>query len=116
MSKTIHRNFAIEACYGIPIHYDNWYEHVAVDLTEEQFERYCETLKHWRTTDEWNNWNKDNGEDFFIKRDLSDIYEMVMKKVIEQAPNLWDDRIMNYIDQLNIITADEIYFKVLEEE
>lgn len=41
---------------------------------------------------------------------------MVMKKVIEQAPNIWDDKIMNYIDQLNIITADEIYFKVLEEE
>ena len=75
-------DFTIEACNGIPIHYDNWYEHVAVDLTEEQFERYCVTLKYWRTTDEWNNWNTDNGEDFFIKRDLPDIYEMVMKKVI----------------------------------
>ena len=46
-------NFALEACYGIPIHYDNWYEHITVDLTEEQFERYCKTLKRWRTTDEW---------------------------------------------------------------
>lgn len=116
MNKTISCNFALEACYGIPIHYDNWYEHIAVDLTEEQFERYCETLKHWRMTDEWKNWNSDNGEDFFIKRDLPDIYDMVMKKVIEQAPKIWDERIMNYIDQLNLITADEIYFKVLEEE
>ena len=109
-------HFAIEARYGIPIRFDNWYEHIAVDLTEEQFERYCETLKYWRTTDEWNQWNEENGEDFFIKRDLPDIYDLVMKKIIEHAPKIWDERIMNYIDQLNIFTADEIYNKVLEEE
>lgn len=60
--------------------------------------------------------NSDNGEDFFIKRDLPDIYDKVMKKVTEQVPKIWDERIMNYIDQINLITADEIYFKVLEEE
>lgn len=39
-----------------------------------------------------------------------------MKKVIERAPKIWDDRIMNYIDQLNIYTAEEISNKVYKEE
>lgn len=109
MSKIIRCNFGLEACPGIPIHYDNWWEHVAVDLTEEQFARYCDTLKHWQSTDEWKNKNDEDGDDFFIKRDLPDIYDMIMKAVMAQAPKIWDDRILDYIDQLNIITADEIY-------
>lgn len=109
MSKIIRCNFGLEACFGIPIHYDNWCEHVAVDLTEEQFTRYCDTLKRWQSTDEWKNRNDEDGDDFFIKRDLPDIYDMIMKAVITQAPKIWDDRILDYIDQLNIITADEIY-------
>ena len=63
-------NFAVEACFGIPIHYENWYEHMSVCLSDEQFERYCKQLKLWRTTDEWKKWNNENGEDFFIHRDL----------------------------------------------
>ena len=102
-------NFAVEAVFGIPIDYENWYEHMAVELSDEQFCRYCETLKHWITTDEWKNWDSENGEDFFIKRDLPDIYALIWEQLVEQAPKIWDERVVNYLDQVNIYTADEIW-------
>ena len=39
-----------------------------VELTDEQFDRYCEALRRWKATDEWKNWNDENGHDYFIKR------------------------------------------------
>lgn len=44
-------SFAVEAFFGIPVDYDNWYEHIEVELTDEQFTRYCETLKRWESTE-----------------------------------------------------------------
>ena len=107
-------NFAVEAVFGIPIDYENWYEHMAVELSDEQFCRYCETLKHWITTDEGKNWDSENGEDFFIKRDLPDIYALIWEQLVEQAPKIWDERVVNYLDQVNIYTADEIWDAVRE--
>ena len=101
--------FAVEAFFGIPVDYDNWYEHIEVELTDEQFTRYCETLKRWESTEEWAKWDRENGEDFFIKRDLPDIYALVWAKLEEQAPKIWDERIVDYLDQINIYTADEIW-------
>lgn len=45
--------FAVEAFFGIPIDYDNWYENLDVDLTDELFYHYCLTLIQWLATDEW---------------------------------------------------------------
>ena len=107
-------HFPLEALLGIPIDYENWHEDLTIELTDEQFYRYCETFKHWISTDEWKNWNDENGHDFFIKRDLPDIYALVWEKLVEQAPKIWDERIVNYLDQVNIYTADEIWEVVCE--
>jgi hypothetical protein len=101
--------FAIEAVFGIPIYYDNWYEDLDVELTDEQFNRYCQTLKQWTATDEWKEWNSENGEDYFIKRDLPDIYNVIWETLKKEAPNIWDERILSYLDQINIYTADELW-------
>lgn len=106
--------FAVEACYGVPIYYENSFDYMAVELTDEQFNRYCETLKRWETREEWKNWNDENGDDFFIKRDLPDIYALILKQLVEQAPKIWDERIVNYLDQVNIYTAKEIWNVVRE--
>lgn len=105
-------NFAIEAVYGVPFRYENWYEHMCVALTDEQFERYCETAARWSTSKEWKNWNSDNGEDFFIRRDLPDIYAVIKQELIRIAPIIWDERINDYLGQINIYTADEIWYAV----
>lgn len=102
-------NFAVEACFGIPIHYENWYKHMSVCLSDEQFDRYCNMLKQWRPTSEWKNWSDDNVEDYFIRRDLSDIYDLIRETLKQKAPEIWDDRIMDYLDQINIYTAEEIW-------
>lgn len=102
-------NFEIEAFFGVPIAYDNWYEHMIVILSDEQFERYCNMLKQWRPTNEWKNWNFESGEDHFIHRDLPDIYDLIMETLKQKAPEIWDDRIMDYLDQINIFTAVEIW-------
>ena len=114
-------NFAIEACWGIPIYYENWYEHMEVELTDEQFDRYCETYERWHTSDEWKKWNDENGENFFIERDLPDIYQLITDKLKAYAPQIWDERIMPYLDQINIYTAEEIwescpFYKIMDME
>ena len=43
--------FDIEAFFGIPFDYENWYESMIVELTDEQFDRYCEALRRWQATD-----------------------------------------------------------------
>lgn len=98
--------------FGVPFHYENWYEHMTIELTDEQFNRYCETLKRWKSSEEWKKWNSDNGEDFFIKRDLPDIYALLKENLIRVAPIIWDERINDYLGQINIYTADEIWHKV----
>lgn len=102
-------SFAVEAFLGIPIDYENWFEHIIVELTDEQFTLYYETLKHWETTDEWKNWDSANGDNFFIKRDLPEIYTLIWEQLIKEAPKIWDERVINYLDQINIYTADEIW-------
>lgn len=101
--------FKIEAFFGIPIDYENWFEDMEVELTEEQFDRYCETLERWHASDDYKKWNNENGEDYFIKRDLPDIYQIIIDKLKTYAPQVWDERIMPYLDQVNIFTADEIW-------
>ena len=103
-------NFEIEAFLGIPCSYENWYETLPVGLTDEQFSRYCETLKRWQETNDWHDFNRcENGDDYFIHKDLPDIYEIIFKTLKKQAPKIWDDRILEYLDQVNIYTAKEIY-------
>ena len=101
--------FKIEAFFGIPIDYENWFEDMEVELTEEQFDRYCETLERWHASDDYKKWNDENGEDYFIKRDLPDIYQIIIDKLKTYAPQVWDERIMPYLNQVNIFTADEIW-------
>lgn len=101
--------FDIEAFFGIPFDYENWYESMIVELTDEQFDRYCEALRRWQATDEWKNWNDENGHDNFIKMDLPDIWQLLQKLLAKVAPVIWDERIIGYLDQINVYTADEIY-------
>ena len=53
-------NFEIEASFGLPFDYENWYETMTVELTDEQFNRYCDALRWWEATDEWKNWDIEN--------------------------------------------------------
>lgn len=98
--------------FGVPFDYENWYEHLPIELTDEQFDRYCETAKRWENSAEWKEWNDENGEDFFIKRDLPDIYALIEENLIRVAPIIWGERINDYLDQINIYTADEIWNNV----
>ena len=58
-------NVNIEAFFGIPFGYENWYEDMEIELTDEQFERYLKMLEKWKQSDEWKKWDMENGEDFF---------------------------------------------------
>ena len=104
--------FDIEALWGLPFYYENWFESMTVELTDEQFNRYCEAFRHWKTTDEWKNWNDENGHDYFIRRDLPDIWLLLQKHLAKVAPVIWDERIIDYLGQINVYTADEIYENV----
>lgn len=102
-------SFAVEAFFGVPMCYENWYEYIVVELTDEQFTRYCETTECWESSEEYKTWNMENGENFFIKRDLPDIYALVWAKLEEQVPKIWNERISDYLDQVNIYTPEQIW-------
>ena len=116
MSKTIRCNFIIKVCFGKFINSVNWQQTVTVDLTEVQFDHYCDTLKTWLSTDEWKNRKVENGENSFIKRDLPDIYGLIKTKVLEKFPSIWEYKDWLYFDQIHIFTANEICSKVKAEE
>ena len=48
-----------------------------LELTDEQFNRYCDALRRWEATDEWKNW--DIEIDYFIHRDLQDIWQLLVE-------------------------------------
>lgn len=102
-------NVNIEAFFGIPFCYENWYEDMEIELTDEQFERYLKMLEKWKQSDEWKKWDMENGEDFFIHRDLPDIYQIIQSRLQVYAPQVWDERIIPYLDQINIFTSNEMW-------
>ena len=102
-------NVNIEAFFGIPFDYENWYEDMEIELTDEQFERYLKMLEKWKQSDEWKKWDMENGEDFFIRRDLPDIYQIIRSRLQVYAPQVWDERIIPYLDQINIFTSNEMW-------
>ena len=59
--------------------YENEYESIMLELTDEQFNRYCDALRRWEATDEWKNWDIENGDDYFIHRDLPDIWQLLVE-------------------------------------
>lgn len=58
---------------------------------------------------EWKNWDIENGDDYFIHRDLPDIWQLLQEELAKVAPVIWDERIKDYFDQVNIYTSNEIY-------
>ena len=72
-------SFEIETFFRVPFDYENWYETMTVELTDEQFNRYCDALRWWEATDEWKNWDIENGDDYFIHRDLPDIWQLLVE-------------------------------------
>ena len=70
-------SFEIETFFRVPFDYENEYESIMLELTDEQFNRYCDALRRWEATDEWKNWDIEN--DYFIHRDLPDIWQLLVE-------------------------------------
>ena len=70
-------SFEIETFFRVPFDYENEYESIMLELTDEQFNRYCDALRRWEATDEWKNW--DIEIDYFIHRDLPDIWQLLVE-------------------------------------
>ena len=72
-------SFEIETFFRVPFDYENEYESIMLELTDEQFNRYCDALRWWEATDEWKNWDIENGDDYFIHWDLQDIWQLLVE-------------------------------------
>nr|WP_293462710.1 hypothetical protein [Prevotella sp.] len=70
------------------------------------------TSNSWLMSSEWKNWDIENGDDYFIHRDLPDIWQLLQEELAKVAPVIWDERIKDYLDQVNIYTSNEIYESV----
>ena len=46
-------SFEIETFFRVPFDYENEYESMMLELTDEQFDRYCDAFCRWETTEVW---------------------------------------------------------------
>ena len=47
-------NFKIDISHCQP-YYEDWYEDLPVELSDDEFQALCIAQKKWRETDEWKN-------------------------------------------------------------
>ena len=48
-------SFEIETFFREPFDYENEYESMMLELTDESFDRYCDAFCRWATTEVWMN-------------------------------------------------------------
>lgn len=100
-------NFKIDVIHCQP-DYEDWYEDLPVELSDEEFQALCIAQKKWRGTDEWKNRHCDMDEEFFIKKYCPGIWHKVRQTLLVEAVNLWDERIIPNLDQADIYVPDEV--------
>ena len=104
-------NFHIDATH-ISIYYENWYEDLPVELSDEEFETLCAAQKQWMTSGEWHEHNKsfpDADEEYFLIKYCPDILSKVRKTLLEYATKIWDQRIIPHLDQVDIFVPEEVW-------
>ena len=101
-------NFKIDISHCQP-YYEDWYEDLPVELSDDEFQALCIAQKKWRETDEWKNRHCDMDEEFFIKKYCPEIWHKVRQTLLAEAVNLWDERIIPHLDQADIYVLEEVW-------
>ena len=104
-------NFHIDTSHT-STYYENWYEDLPVELSDEEFEALCAAQKKWMSSGEWHEHMKsypDADEEYFLKKYCPDILCEVRKTLLEYAPEIWDERIIPNLNQADIYVPDEVW-------
>ena len=107
MAKLYHFHF--ESFHLPPPYDDEWFQEFEMELTDEQFERICKAHRSWIDNEHFKERDCLLDDEFFIKRDLPDIWAMLRAKINELALQLWGEGIREHLDQLDMYIPEEAW-------
>ena len=87
MTKNYHFHF--ESFHLPPPYDEDWFQEFEMELTDEQFDRICKAHRSWIDNEHFMERNCLLDDEFFIKRDLPDIWAMLRAKINELALQIW---------------------------
>ena len=80
-----------------------------MELTDEQFDRLCKAHKSWIKNEGYLKRDCLEDDEYFIHRDLPDIWEKFRAEIAERAPKIWDEGIIPYLPEMDLYIPDEAY-------
>ena len=107
MSKTYHFHF--ESFHLPPPYDEEWFQEFEMELTDEQFDRICKAHRSWIDNEHFRERDCLLDDEFFIKRDLPDIWAMLRAKINELALQIWGDGIREHLDNLDMYIPEEAW-------
>ena len=107
MSKKYHFHF--ETFHLPPPYDDEWYQKFEMELTDEQFDRLCKAHRKWIDNENFIGRDCLQDDEYYIHRDLPDIWELLRTKINELALQIWGEGIREYLDQTDMYIPDEAW-------
>ena len=104
-------NFHIDTTHT-STYYENWYEDLPVELTDEEFKELCLAQMKWMSSGEWKEHRKshpDADEEYFLNKYCPKILCKVRNTLLEHATEIWDERIIPHLDQADIYIPEEVW-------
>ena len=97
--------------------YDDSYEDLIIELSDEQFERLCKIMKELLDSKEYYSLHpgtEDN--EWWLHKYLPDVNQKVREELEKQAPLIWDEGILPQLFNVDIYAPDEAWDVINEEE
>ena len=107
MSKKYHFHFET---FHLPSPYDDeWFQNFEMELTDEQFDRLCKAHRKWIDNENFIGRDCLQDDEYFIHRDLQDIWELLRTRINELAINIWGEGIREHLDQIDMYIPEEAW-------
>jgi hypothetical protein len=101
-------NFEIDIMH-LPVEYENSYEKLPVELTDEEFMTLCIAQKDWMTSGEWYRNYPEVDEEYYLKKYCPEILAIVRRTLKEKAMQMWDERILSHLNMVGGYIPQEVW-------
>ena len=87
-----------------------------VELTDEQFERICQTMARLIESNEYHSMHPHTDDDeWWLYKYLPDIHQHIEETVREWAPKVWDEGILPQLFNVDMYVPEEVWDKLRED-
>ena len=97
--------------------YNGYYEDFDVELSDEQFEQLCITLKRlWETKELYSLHPGTEDHEWWLHKYHPDILKIVRDELEIRAPQIWDSGILPELYNVDIYVPDEAWCLIPDDE